>query len=414
MQRVFNALGAALLLGAITVAAAPGLAGAQTSSASAANTAASDAVQIAQLNQEIANYQAQLQQVGANKKTLQNAINTLNLQKETLQTQVQLTQTKINAAQTQIAQLGQHISVIEKNIQVSQLAIGDDIREEEESGSEPLLEQVLSSQGLSGLWNETADLSQVDAAVQSKVQLLEAQQNDLASSQTATQQTQATLVAQKGTLTTQQKQVVATANQQKQLLTETDAQETQYEKLLAQAEAQLNSFSTFSENAPSGSGLLTNQTTCDSWGCYYNQRDAQWGDDALDGTSYTMKSDGCLVTAMAMIMTHYGATGVTPEIINDDPSDFAAYEPAYLLATIQAGGMTATRKASTIDATLATGNPVVVGLNAYGGTHFVVLVSGKKGNYVMKDPYIPDGNDVSFSAHYSLGQIYAIDKVVTS
>jgi hypothetical protein len=67
-----------------------------------------------------------------------------------------------------------------------------------------------------------------------------------------------------------------------------------------------------------------------------------------------------------------------------------------------------------IDATLATGNPVIVGINAYGGTHFVVLVSGSNGNYLMKDPYIVDGNNISFTANYSLKNIFSIAKVVIS
>ena len=67
-----------------------------------------------------------------------------------------------------------------------------------------------------------------------------------------------------------------------------------------------------------------------------------------------------------------------------------------------------------IDATLATGNPVVIGLNAYGGTHFVVFVSGSKGNYLMRDPYIANGKDISFSTHYAIKDIFSIAKVVIS
>jgi len=80
---------------------------------------------------------------------------------------------------------------------------------------------------------------------------------------------------------------------------------------------------------------------------------------------------------MAMIMTHYGYADVTPQTINADPDNFATYYPAYLMSTIYVDGITATRKVTTIDATLATGNPVVVGLHAYGGTHFIVLISGQ-------------------------------------
>ena len=105
---------------------------------------------------------------------------------------------------------------------------------------------------------------------------------------------------------------------------------------------------------------------------------------------------------------------MTPVTINENPANFAAYYPADLLSTINVAGVTATRKTTTIDATLATGNPVIVGLDAYGGTHFVVLVSGSRGNYIMRDPYITNGDDISFSAHYSLRSIFAVSKVVIS
>jgi hypothetical protein len=115
-----------------------------------------------------------------------------------------------------------------------------------------------------------------------------------------------------------------------------------------------------------------------------------------------------------MVMTHYGYRSVTPATINLNPANFAAYYPAYLLSTINVAGVTATRVTAAIDATLATGNPVIIGMNAYGGTHFVVLVSGSNGNYIMRDPYVANGKDISFSSHYNLGEIYSIANVVIS
>ena len=117
---------------------------------------------------------------------------------------------------------------------------------------------------------------------------------------------------------------------------------------------------------------------------------------------------------MAMVLTHYGYREVTPISINANPSNFAAYYPAYLLYTIYVDGVTATRITASIDAMLESGNPVIVGLHAYGGTHFVVLVSGSDGSYLMRDPYIANGKDISFSAHYSVRNIYAVEKVVVS
>lgn len=196
----------------------------------------------------------------------------------------------------------------------------------------------------------------------------------------------------------------------KKLLAETQGSEATYQRLLAAAKAQLAGFSNFVA-AQGGASLLSGQTSCDGWGCYYNQRDSTWGGLALNGTQYTLASDGCLVTSMAMIYTHYGKK-ITPVDINSNPSNFASYYPAYLLFNISAGGASSSRVSTSMDSTLSNGDPVVVGVNAYGGTHFVVIKSGSNGNYVMNDPYLPNGHDVNFTDHYSMGSIFSVQKVV--
>jgi peptidoglycan hydrolase CwlO-like protein len=402
---------------------ASGLGVAATTTATAASAASSTSSlqaqidsndqQIATLNQQIAQYQAEIQQAGANKKTLQQAINALDLQRTEVETQVTATQLQINATKLQIQQLGGEITDTQQTIATEQAGLGEELRLLEKAGGQSLLMQVLSSNDITQVWSEVNTTLQVQGAIQNKMQTLQAQQNSLTDSQIATTQKQVTLASQKQSLASQQQSLIATEQSKSQLLVETSAQESTYEKLLAEAEAELNSFSAFTQNA-GGSKLLGNQTVCDAWGCYYNQRDALWGSIPLNGTRYNLASDGCLVTALAMVMTHYGYRDVTPVTINSNPNNFAAYYPAYLLATINVDGVSATRKAAAIDATLATGNPVIVGLNAYGGTHFVVLVSGSKGNYIMRDPYITDGKDISFSAHYSFRSIFGITKVQIS
>jgi peptidoglycan hydrolase CwlO-like protein len=365
------------------------------------------------LNQQIAQYQAELQQVGANKKTLQAAINSLDLQKNKVQAQITLTQTQIKNTQLQIQQLGGQITSAQQSIATDQTALGAYMRSLQKADAKPLIVQMLSSGGLVQTWDDLNQTLQLQNGIQNEMHSLGEQKDTLTATQTASEQKQTTLTAQQQSLTAQQQSLVSTEQSKNQLLAETKSQEATYEKLLAAATAELNSFSAFAANA-GGSKLLGNQTICDSWGCYYNQRDSAWGSLPLDGTSYTMAADGCLVSAMAMVLTHDGYKDVTPETINSDPNNFAAYSPAYLLTSIDVDGVTATRKTSAIDATLATGNPVIVGVNAYGGTHFVVLVSGSKGNYIMKDPYITAGNNLSFTGHYSMKSIFAIAKVVIS
>lgn len=198
----------------------------------------------------------------------------------------------------------------------------------------------------------------------------------------------------------------------KLLLTETQGSEANYQKLLSAARAQLEGFRNFTITQ-GGASLLSGQTSCDDWGCYYNQRDSQWGGMAMG--SYTLASDGCLVTSMAMVYTHYGHRSVTPITINSDSSNFAPYERAWLSKTITADGKTSRRDNADIDATLASGNPVVVGISYDGGPsadHFVVFISGSGGNYQMNDPFTPNGHNISFRDRYPNARIVEYEKVV--
>ena len=369
--------------------------------------------QIATLNQEIATDQAELLKAGSDKKTLQAAINALDLQRKKVQTQVAVTERQIATTQLQIQQLGGEITDTKQTIATDQEALGASLLDFEKNENQSLLIKILSFDTLSEVWSDANANLEIQDAIRNNMQALTVQKASLAASQTASQQKQTALAAQQQSLAAQQQSLAATVQSKNQLLAETSAKKSTYQKLLAAAEAELQSFSAFTQNA-GGSGLLGNETVCDAWGCYYNQRDATWGNIPLNGTKYRLASDGCLIASMAMVLTHYGYRDVTPVTINSNPDNFAAYYSASLLSTISVDGVSATRKSAAINATLATGNPVIVGLHAYGGTHFVVLTSGSGGNYLMRDPYITNGMDISFSAHYSLRSVFSIAKVVIS
>lgn len=370
-------------------------------------------LQIANLNQQIAEYQSELKKIGANKRTLQQAINALDLQLKKVKTQVNVTQYQINETQLQIKELGGEIVDTKQAIRDNQAALYESLRNLQKADGQALIVQVFSSGGLIDAWNDMNNNIQIQGAVQSNIGTLLEQQGNLANSQAASMQKQQMLTSQKQLLASQQQSLASTQRSKNDLLSETKAKESNYQKLLAEAEAELNSFSAFVESE-GGSKLLPKQTDCDSWGCYYNQRDLTWGVDPLNGTNYTLATAGCLVTSMAMVMTHYGYRNVTPVSINSNPDNFASYYPAYMLMTVNVDGVSATRIAARADAILATGNPVIAGVRIGRGTHFIVLVSGRKGNYIMRDPYVPNGKDVKFSDHYSLRSIFSIAKVQIS
>ena len=367
--------------------------------------------QINSLEAEIAAYQKQLDALGAKKNTLQSTINSLTLSQKQLAIKIRVTRNKIDSANLQIRELTLSMGDKEAAIAADQVAIGKALQSVAENDQSSFFTMVISSNSLRDAWQTVDEAVQFNRALANNISDLRAVRTTLAANRNQVTAAKASLVSLQSQLATQNRSLIASKIGEQQLLAQTKNSESNYQKLLAAAQAELASFSTFTA-AAGGSKLLANQTVCDAWGCYYNQRDALWGNIPLNGTKYRLASDGCLVTAMAMVLTHYGYRDVTPLTINSNPSNFAAYYPALLLFTTYVDGITATRIASTIDATLSSGNPVIVGLRAYGGTHFVVLVSGSRGNYLMRDPYVANGNDISFSSHYAVRNIYAVDKVV--
>lgn len=367
--------------------------------------------QIDKITQQIAEYQAELGKLGSDKKTLNAAIYALDLKRKKISAQISATQGQIKSTSLQLQQLNSRIDSAEKNITVLEDDLASTLRKMNFAYTNSIVTQLISAPTLADFWQEMKDEGEVQKAIFQKTLEIKDKKKQLSVKQNSVQAKKDDLSAQNKALTAQQSSLTITAQSKSQLLIQTKNQESNYQKLLAQAKAQLKRFSQFTKNA-GGAKLLPNQTVCDTWGCYYNQRDTAWGAQSLNGTEYTLASDGCLVTSMAMVMTHYGYRNVTPASINANPDNFASYYPAFLMYTISVNGVSATRVATTIDSSLAAGTPLVIGMNVGGGTHFVVLVSGSNGNYIMRDPYLAGGKDMNFTDHYSVKGIYSITKVV--
>ena len=375
-----------------------------------------DSSTVDQLNQRISELQQKVSDLKSQGDTLSSQIGVMD-------NQIQLTQYKISSTQKQIMSLTMDIDSATKRMgnlensltNVTKVLLGH-IVATYQAGSDSDMQVLLSSSDISDMLTKENYLRFVQEHDQ---QLLY-----------DTQQARVDYANQKNILEGQKKQVLALNAQLQQytqdlnsqktakqnLLTQTQGDESTYESLLAQARAQLAGFSRFAVSQ-GGASLLSGQTVCDDWGCYYNQRDSQWGGTALDGTQYSIASDGCLMTSMAMVYTHYGHRGVTPLTINSNSSNFASYEPAWLLYSVSADGTSSTRSrigssSGAIPGTIS--DPVIVGISYDGGPlpdHFVVLISGSGGNYQMNDPFTPNGHNIPFTSKYSLGSIVEVDKV---
>jgi peptidoglycan hydrolase CwlO-like protein len=355
--------------------------------------------------------------------SLKGQANTLSSQISIMDSQINLTQARIEANERSISDLSLDIDTATKKIATLQDSLKR-ITERfmkrvvvtYETGNVGPMEILLSSSDISNLLTRLNYLKIVRAHDQRNIVDVQQAKNDYANQKDILETKRKKIESLKKQLEAYTSQLAREKRSKQTLLTETQGSESTYQQLLSQAKAQLAAFSNFASSR-GGASILENQTVCDDgWsGCYYNQRDNQWGNLSLNNTQYTIASDGCLVTSMAMAYSHYGHRSVTPISINSNSDNFASYYPAYLKYVITADGARSTRTSSIIDSTLSSGDPVVVGVSYDGGPisdHFVVLISGSSGNYKMNDPFVPNGHNISFNDHYSVGGIREIHKVI--
>lgn len=332
--------------------------------------------------------------LGAAAKTLSNQI-------AQFDSQIRLTSFKITQTEEKIALLGGRIDQIE--ISLTDLANAFNSRVLEtykmvRSGLPFFL--LVGSDDLPKAVSNYHYLKRIQSADQDLLTRLQTAQTTYKTEKVDQEELQAELAEEKRNLNNQKS---AKAN----LLSVTKNDEKRYQQLLTEAQAQLAAFRRF-VNSQGGATILSGQTKCDGWGCYYNQRDSQWGNIGMGGSSYSMAGYGCLVSSVSMLASHYGK--------NIKPGDIAVLSSAfvqgsgYLLHSFSVNGISVTiNKVSKdmLDSELNAGRPVIAGL--YSGPDHFIVITGKSGNdYIMHDPFLENGSSRLLSEKYSFSDITSL------
>lgn len=206
-----------------------------------------------------------------------------------------------------------------------------------------------------------------------------------------------------------QNQTLASQKAQKtKLLEVTKNDEQKYQKLLADAIAQMAALNRF-VNSQGGASLLSNQTKCNDWGCYYNQRDSSWGGMPLGNSqSYSLADSGCLVSSVSMVASHYHK--------DIKPNDIALLDSAFFPEgtgnlswsfSVKGVSVSITSASSSQLDTLLSSGPVIAGLFR-GPDHFIVILRKEGSNYIMSDPFLENGGERNFSDKYSVSNITSL------
>lgn len=347
-----------------------------------------------QLTNQIKEYENEIQKLKSQGITLSNQIAQYNAQ-------IALTTLKISETETQIELLGGRIDLIQTSLGSLNEAFVRRVNRTYKMTrlGEPVT-MLLTSNNLDGAVSSFHYLKKIQEADGDLLKRLADAKSTYEVKKLEQENLQNKLEKESKALSSQK---AAKAN----FLSQTKNDEKKFQELLSEAKAQLSALSRFVAGQ-GGASILSNQTKCDSWGCYYNQRDSQWGNIGLGGSSYSVAEYGCLVTSVSMVASHYGK--------NIKPIDIAvnssAFVPGtgYLYHSFNVNGLTVTLTTASknlLDSELSAGRPVIAGLYS-GPDHFIVITKKEGDTYFMNDPFLENGGNRPLTDKYSLGNISSI------
>ncbi len=330
---------------------------------------------------------------------LQSQANTLSNQIAQFNAQISLTSLKIKQTEEKISLLGGRIDQLEVSLDDLTRAFASRVVETYKlAKTGNTLFFLLTSNNLNEAVSRFHYLQLVQKEDGNFLQRLQAAQISYKTQKTDQEELQKELQKEKATLNAQK---VAKAN----LLSATKNDEAKYQSLISSARAQLSAFRSY-VTRQGGASILSNQTKCDGWGCYYNQRDALWGNISLGGSSYTVAEYGCLVTSVSMIASHYGKS-IKPNDIAVNSSYFVP-GTGYLYHSVSGMPFSlSTVSKSILDSELSAGRPVIAGL--YGGPdHFIVILKKEGDSYIMHDPFLENGSNRKLTDKYNVSDITSL------
>ncbi|HEY4514389.1 MAG TPA: peptidoglycan DD-metalloendopeptidase family protein [Candidatus Paceibacterota bacterium] len=199
-------------------------------------------LQIEQLNKEIAQYEAQLTAVAGQKQTLQNTLKQLDLSKKKLTASISATKKGIATTEIEISQLQKGIATKEHSIENNELGLAESLRSVNETESVPLAIRLLTSGDISEAWRDIDEIARLQEALRDDIKVLSEEKQSLTETKTAQEQKRSKLKKQQSTLVSQQGSLNATIKAQNELLVQTKAEESNYQKILREKQAAKASF----------------------------------------------------------------------------------------------------------------------------------------------------------------------------
>ncbi len=369
--------------------------------------------QIEDLNNQIKQYEDKIKELSGQRQTLAATINYLNNQISLTQVRITKTQAELALLEKDIDDLGNRIADLNTSLDdLSQILV----RHVRGTYSQSLHNDPVYLFFTSGGFTEFINRYQYLKAVQNNdkkiMKAMETSRQNYNIQKTLKEQKQQEVEKLNSILKQQQTKLTNQQTEKQQLLELTKNDEKKYQALLQEALRQRQAFKRF-VTSQGGASILNNQTKCDDWGCYINQRDALWGNQLIGNSYSTTAEYGCFVTSAAMVASFYKK--------DIKPSDIASNPLAFSLGTllkhqfsVKDVNFTITKTSmstETIDDELNAGRPIIAALYGDPPGHFIVIKGKNDKGYIMNDPYTENGGDRPLSDKYSVSDISSLRKI---
>ena len=381
--------------------------------------------QIQDLEQKAESYRQMIDLNQSKAQTLQNQIKLMESQISSLESDVASLQQKIDSTDQDIGTLSTQIETKQKDIQAQKVVLGQLLQAYYENDQDTLTEMLLKNSSFSEFMNQSEYISQTGSRVDSVLASISDAESQLENAKKTLEAKNEQQKEQRGNISQQKLALDGEQASKQQLLADTNGQEQKYQDLLQHVEEEKQSLlgdidelsqQKSSDLAAVEASIQKPKSGIASTSWYFNQRDSRWGDQGIGYSNTLMKSYGCAVTALAMVLDYHGVN-IDPGTLAKQPifsHDLIVWPQSWKGVNLVSSTGHGNIDWNVIDTELKNKNPVIVFVKATkrGAGHYVVIHDkDKNGDYVVHDPYWGANIFLSSTKAY-VGALYGSGVVV--
>lgn len=192
--------------------------------------------EIKKLEEEIKQYNLEVDSASKQAVTLKNTLKTLDLTKKKITIDINLTENKINKTALTIEQLGSEINKTENSIDTNKIAIINAIKEVQSLEDINIMQILLSNKNISDIWTEIDYIQETQNIIRDRSKELVKLKSEMEVKQNSLKGQKTSLVNLKEDLNGKKLAVVYTAKEKENLLTQTKNKEETFKQLVKTTE----------------------------------------------------------------------------------------------------------------------------------------------------------------------------------